>query len=104
MGATDTVVPVISEMGRTPRHNAAGGKDHWPWTSAMLVGPNVVGRRAYGITDGWLQASPVSLATGDPDDAGQLLHAEHVLHATATLVGAAADDWFSREALHAVVG
>jgi hypothetical protein len=41
------VVVVVSEMGRHPRLNNWGGKDHWTWTSAMLFGdgvqPGVVG-------------------------------------------------------------
>ena len=33
--AEETVVVVLSEMGRTPGINGTDGKDHWPWTSAM---------------------------------------------------------------------
>ncbi len=99
----DTVVLVISEMGRTPRHNSIGGKDHWPWTSAMLIGPGVNGGRAYGVTDEWLKPSPVDLMTGAPAEGGVTLHAEHVLHAAAEIVGAdGASGWFSREALRAL--
>ncbi|MEE2750962.1 MAG: DUF1501 domain-containing protein, partial [Myxococcota bacterium] len=32
----ETVVVVLSEMGRTPQLNAKDGRDHWPYTSAML--------------------------------------------------------------------
>ena len=34
----DTIVAVISEMSRTPKINKDGGKDHWPVTSAILLG------------------------------------------------------------------
>ena len=100
----ETVVLVASEMGRTPRHNAQGGKDHWPWTSAMLVGPGVAGGRAYGRTDEWLQPSPVDLATGMADPAGTPLHGGHVLSAVAELVGVdRGPEWFGREAYRALL-
>ena len=36
-----TVIAVLSEMGRAPRLNGSQGKDHWPYTSAMLIGAGV---------------------------------------------------------------
>jgi len=51
-----TTVLVMSEMGRTPIHNAAIGKDHWPVTSAMLVGAGVAGGRVVGATDDELES------------------------------------------------
>lgn len=36
-----TVIAVLSEMGRSPRLNGSQGKDHWPYTSAMLIGAGV---------------------------------------------------------------
>ena len=57
------VVVVASEMGRHPRLNNWGGKDHWTWTSAMLFGdgvrPGVV-----GALDELGQGRGVDLATG----------------------------------------
>lgn len=44
----DTVVVITSEMARTPAFNGTGGRDHWPFTSMMLLGPGIVGDRAYG--------------------------------------------------------
>jgi hypothetical protein len=41
--AEDTVIVVTSEMGRTPAFNATGGRDHWPYTSMMVMGPGVSG-------------------------------------------------------------
>jgi len=43
-----TVVVVTSEMARTPAFNVTGGRDHWPYTSMMLMGPGIVGDRSYG--------------------------------------------------------
>ncbi len=58
------VVAVVSEMTRTPLRNAAGGKDHWGHTSAMLMGA-VRGDAVSGATDDQLQSCPVDLATGE---------------------------------------
>lgn len=55
--ADEVVLVVLSEMGRTPLLNGAGGKDHWPYTSAMLVGPGLTGSRVVGGYDaGWFGA------------------------------------------------
>lgn len=49
--ADETLVVVMSEMGRTPAKNGLDGKDHWPYTSALLVGPGVTGGRVVGGFD-----------------------------------------------------
>jgi hypothetical protein len=48
----DTVVCVLSEMGRTPQLNPRGGRDHHPaaWTN-FLAGGNIKGGQAIGSTD-----------------------------------------------------
>ncbi|MEX1365456.1 MAG: DUF1501 domain-containing protein [Nannocystaceae bacterium] len=46
--STDTIVVVTSEMARTPAFNGTGGRDHWPYTSMMLMGPGVAGGRTFG--------------------------------------------------------
>lgn len=51
-----TLVLVLSEMGRTPVLNAAQGKDHWPYTSALLVGGGISGGRVIGASDDSLVA------------------------------------------------
>ncbi len=48
--ASDTVVVVLSELGRAPTLNTAGGKEHWPFTSALLFGDGLQGGRSIG---GW---------------------------------------------------
>jgi len=69
----DTLVVVISEMTRTPTRNSKGGKDHWPHTSAMLIGGGTAGGQVLGHTDAWLQALPVDLDSGLPDAGGDKL-------------------------------
>ncbi|QDU30884.1 hypothetical protein ETAA8_60330 [Anatilimnocola aggregata] len=48
----ETVVAVLSEMGRTPRINPRGGRDHYPsaWTN-FLCGGNIRGGQVVGSTD-----------------------------------------------------
>jgi uncharacterized protein (DUF1501 family) len=49
---SETVVAVVSEMGRTPRINARGGRDHHPgvWTN-FLAGGAIRGGRVVGDSD-----------------------------------------------------
>lgn len=48
----DTVVAVLSEMGRTPRLNGKGGRDHYPpcWTN-FLCGGSIKGGQVIGASD-----------------------------------------------------
>lgn len=79
--ADETVIVVLSEMGRTPQLNAADGKDHWPYTSALVMGPGVAGGRVYGGFDEYYYGRTIDPASGDVNDDGTLLSAE-VLGAT----------------------
>lgn len=62
-----TLVLVLSEMGRTPVLNAAKGKDHWPYTSALLIGGGISGGRVIGSTDGGLAAQGMDRESGGLD-------------------------------------
>ncbi len=68
-----TTVLVLSEMGRTPVHNGNDGKDHWPFTSALVVGAGVSGGRVVGATDDTLSAVAVDPDSGDASESGSLL-------------------------------
>jgi len=48
----DTMVANVSEFGRTPKVNPAGGRDHWPqcWTCGF-AGGGVKGGRVVGASD-----------------------------------------------------
>ena len=83
--ADNTTVAVLSEMGRTPMLNRLGGKDHWPFTSAMLIGPTVRSTLVEG-TDDDLQQTPVNLSTGLPDANGRALGTADLLATIAALV------------------
>lgn len=74
----ETTVVVLSEMGRTPEKNAAGGKDHWTWTSAMLIGAGVAGGRTIGAWTEGLLGSTVDLASGEASASGVTLLPGHL--------------------------
>ncbi len=74
--ADETVVVVCSEMGRTPALNATDGKDHWPYTSALLVGPGITGGRVVGGFDSYFYGRNIDLASGDLHEDGALLSAD----------------------------
>jgi uncharacterized protein (DUF1501 family) len=71
--ADRTLVLVLSEMGRTPVLNASLGKDHWPWTSALLIGAGVAGGRSLGGTDAGMAGMGVDPETGDAIEGGEPL-------------------------------
>jgi len=73
----DTTVIVFSEMGRTPKRNAGGGKDHWPVTSAMVMGAGIRGGRAFGATTDKMEAAAVDFQTGAPSASGRVVTSTH---------------------------
>ena len=62
----NTLVVIMSEMGRTPRLNAQGGRDHWTYCySVMLAGAGIRGGMIYGASDShaaYVKDNPVSTA------------------------------------------
>jgi uncharacterized protein (DUF1501 family) len=74
--ADQTVVVVLSEMGRAPLLNGSEGKDHWPYTSAMIVGPAFTGDRVVGGWDDNFFGLDLDLATGEPSASGSLVGSE----------------------------
>ncbi len=61
--ADNTVIVVGSELGRFPRLNSDGGKDHFPEAPYLVVGPRLQ-PGAFGQTDRQMRGQPVSLRTG----------------------------------------
>jgi uncharacterized protein (DUF1501 family) len=88
----ETVVAVISEMGRTPLLNAGGGKDHWPVTSALLFGAGVR-HGVYGHSSDKLDAQNVDYATGGLDPNGQQLTYTNLAAGVLQLAGVDSTDW-----------
>jgi Protein of unknown function (DUF1501) len=62
----ETLVVVMSEMGRTPRVNGAAGRDHWTYCYGMwLAGAGIRGGTVVGESDGqaaYVKDRPVSPA------------------------------------------
>ncbi len=83
----EVVICCLSEFGRTPLVNGSGGKDHWPYNSALLIGSGVRGNQRVGVTDEELIASPIDFATGKASDSGDMLGAEHIGTALLSLGG-----------------
>jgi len=76
--ADETLVVVVSEMGRTPQLNSDLGRDHWPCTSMLLVGPGVASGRVIGEFDEFFYGAPVDPNTGDKDNGGILMTSANV--------------------------
>ncbi len=90
-----TTVVVMSEMGRTPKLNApgpTGGKDHWPVTSAMVLGAGVRAG-AYGGTDNSLNARGVDLDSGMAKDGAASLRYDNFAAGVLALVGIDPQEW-----------
>jgi hypothetical protein len=60
----ETLVVIMSEMGRTPHINAHGGRDHWTYCySILLAGAGIRGGSVYGASDAqaaFVKDKPVS--------------------------------------------
>ncbi|MEQ1570894.1 MAG: DUF1501 domain-containing protein [Myxococcota bacterium] len=74
----DTIVVCLSEMGRTPRLNAGAGRDHWPFTSALLFGGGLSGGRAVSGYDDGFNGLGCDPATGAIDPARPALTPAHL--------------------------
>lgn len=94
MNIADRVAVVMgSDFGRTPGYNNGNGKDHWPITSMMMMGPGITGGRVLGATDARhnpLLIDPVTLLE-HPDQSdnspGVRLGIAHVHRALRDLAG-----------------
>jgi len=83
----EVTVVVMSEMGRHPQMNSAGGRDHWTFTSAMLLGSGVRGGQVIGgLTDEFM-GKPIDLASGDLYASGTGLLPNHLGATLLTLAG-----------------
>lgn len=83
----EVVIVALSEFGRTPLFNGGGGKDHWPYGSALLVGSGVAGNRVVGYTNEELVAEDIDFTTGQQSSSGEHLACEHLGTALLTLGG-----------------
>ena len=68
---------VMSEMGRFPQENARGGKEHWTYTSALLMGSGVRGGQTIGGYDEYCFGKKVELGSGEVSNQGVSLLPGH---------------------------
>jgi uncharacterized protein (DUF1501 family) len=100
----ETVVVVLSEMGRTPKLNKDQGKDHWPVTSALVFGAGVNGGRVFGGTTDQLEARNVDFQSGAATDGGKQLQTPNLMAALLTLVGVDPAPYLPKaEVFHALI-
>jgi hypothetical protein len=66
----NTVIVAGSDMGRFPRLNDMKGKDHLPQTCFFFAGAGIAGGKVNGHTNERMEAVPISLQTGQPQDGG----------------------------------
>jgi hypothetical protein len=71
-------IVVFSEMGRAIQLNNWGGKDHWTYTSAMLIGSGVQGGQVVGALDDGGKGQAIQLDTGELREAGTRLVPAHI--------------------------
>jgi len=86
MLSQSTTVVVMSEMARTPAFNATQGRDHWPYTSAMIIGPGVTGGRTIGGYTDLYAGIGVDPKSGEPDPSRKGIDAK-ILGATLLALG-----------------
>lgn len=90
----ETLVVVMSEMSRTPRLNAADGKDHWPVGSAVLFGAGVAGGKVVGATTDDVSARGIDMQTGLPTAAGVSLTTESMTAGLLSILGVDPSPYF----------
>ena len=83
----EVTIVVLSEMGRAPALNALGGKDHWTYTSAMLIGAGINGGTVCGGFGPGLLGQKMNLATGSVSTSGTLITAKNIGATVVTLAG-----------------
>jgi hypothetical protein len=76
--ADEVTIVVFSEMGREPMLNAWGGRDHWTFTSTLLIGSGIRGGQVVGGLDEYGQGRTVDLESGASAQGGTSLLPEHL--------------------------
>ena len=61
----NTTIVVASDMGRAPTLNSSQGKDHWPYSSILVISNSIEGQRSIGGYDDGFQGRPVVNGIGD---------------------------------------
>ncbi len=73
-GMTDSIYVIVgSDFGRTPHYNGendGSGKDHWPVTSYLAMGPGIEGDRVIGASTADQQARGIDPSSLEVDNSG----------------------------------
>lgn len=94
----EVTIVILSEMGRHPRINGGGGRDHWTFTSCMLLGAGVRGGQSIGQLDNNALGAPIDLATGELDAGGESLLPGHLGATLLHLAGIDPGEWVTQGA------
>ena len=86
--ADRTTIMVSSDVGRTPHHNATGGKDHHMCSGQMIIHPknSSLGGNMFGESTDSFQTQPIDFNTGKADSNGTELNVRHTLYAMRELL------------------
>ena len=82
----NTMIIAASELGRFPKLNAYGGKDHFPEMPVMLFGKSLR-KGTFGATGKLMEALPISLTTGQYDPKGTRVTLDDVSATLLSIVG-----------------
>lgn len=74
----NTTIVVLSEMGRFPQINSREGKEHWTFTSSMLIGAGIRGGQTIGGYNNYCFGKPIDLQTGESRTDGVDLVPQHL--------------------------
>lgn len=73
----EVTIVVFSEMGRHPQLTG-GGRAHWTFTSAMLIGSGIRGGQVIGRINDNYEGEAVDVATGQVSESGEGLLPGHI--------------------------
>ena len=108
LGIADKLYIIVgSDFARTPYYNDGNGKDHWPITSMMMMGPQIQGGRVVGATDPDQLALTVDPQSLEQSSSGIYITPGHVHAALRELAGILNDpitSGFSVEDLLPIMG
>ena len=88
----ETTVVVQSEMGKTPQLNG-NGKDHWPFTTTMLLGSGFTGNRVVGSYTGAMNAEKIDFTTGELFEGGNTMTASSIGATLLSIADIDPGDW-----------
>ena len=93
MLADQTTIVVASEMARTPWRNVKNGRDHWPYTSLLLIGAGIRGGQQVGGYNDLMDGVATDLRSGAPSPSGVVITPSNLGATLLTLAGIEPELW-----------